>query len=72
MVYTHVTLKSAVLIELFGTDHCILIGDATVPEGALATREQFESFAMNPCHLNPDGTITRFGKTIATIADIEI
>ncbi len=70
---TRVVLKSQALIDLFDADECLFLGDAMAkhPNGALCTREQYENLEMNPCHLNGDGTITRFHEVIGTIADIE-
>lgn len=39
--------------------------------GAIATREQFDSFQESYAHLFSDGEILRFGQKIGTIEDLE-
>jgi len=48
----------------------LLIGDLT--DGAIATKEQYESFETSYAHLCADGKVKRFHKIIGTKDDIKV
>lgn len=59
------------VVRLSGTDFLIVKsrGDR---DGALATREQYESFSMNYAHVYADGRgVMRYGSRIADLSAVE-
>lgn len=54
-----------------GRDFLLVNGDGNMNEGAIATEEEWNSFAENFAHLFEDGTIKRFGRVIGKREDIE-
>ena len=47
-------------------------GETLADGGAIATVKQWQSGQCSTAHLWPDGTISRFGTYVGTIADIEV
>jgi len=54
----------------FKGNEYLLIGDKN-SGGAIATKEQYETFSMSYAHLMINGKIMKAGATIGTIEDIE-
>lgn len=59
------------VIRWKGKEYLLINGHDGRDEGAIATREQWESFSMNDYHLNKDGTITSFGEVVGNKEEIE-
>ena len=57
--------------SLYGDTEFILVGDRNVPEGAIATQEQYENFEPSTAYLTHDGRIMQFNEQIGTKDDIE-
>lgn len=49
----------------------LITKDETILEGAIATEEEFESFALNRYHLFANGDIMSFGDVVGNVSEIE-
>jgi len=66
----HIRLQGKALV-LLGPDYWVLVTSDNPKEGAIATREQWEAFEMNPAHLFMDG-VYMLGSRIAPAEDVII
>ena len=53
---------------IFKGEPYLLIGDKN--DGAIATQEQWDNFALNYAHLYDDGKVRRYSSVIGTKEDI--
>jgi len=58
-------------LKFRGEEYVLINGHNNRNEGAIATIEEFESFALNQYHLFPNGDIMSFGEVIGNISEIE-
>lgn len=54
-----------------GKEYLLVNGDGNRNEGAIATEDEWNSFALNYAHLMEDGRVMRFGSVIGKREDIE-
>lgn len=54
-----------------GKEYLLVNGDGNRNEGAIATEDEWNAFALNYAHLFEDGTIKRFGNVIGKREEIE-
>lgn len=58
-------------LKFQGQEYILVNRDGNRHEGAIATVEEYENFALNQFHLFEDGRILSFGEQVGTKEDIE-
>lgn len=64
-------MDKLIKIKFKGEDY-VFVGDSELMNGAIATKEDFESFNPSYAHLYEDGVVRRFGNPIGTKEDIKV